>query len=140
MHPSLSVSEPRRSGNNSLIRLQGELLNFRTCRFAHCRFHHAARNGADPFRKQSGRKHGGGRGNCQARSIGLTSLCTQSSYYHVVNLRDLFPLGSTDIRKDCLIFASLTAMRPQTRTRVNGFAPILRRGLKLKYEAMSRDG
>jgi len=57
MRPSLSVSEPRRSGTNSLIRLQGELLNFRAGRFAHCRPHHAERNGADPFRKRSGRKH-----------------------------------------------------------------------------------
>jgi hypothetical protein len=32
------------------------------------------------------------------------SLRTQFSYYHMVNLRDLFPLGSTDIRKDCLKF------------------------------------
>jgi hypothetical protein len=68
------------------------------------------------------------------------SLRTQFSYYHMVNLRDLFPLGSTDIRKDCLKFASLTAIRPQTRTRVDGLRAILCRGLKLKYEAVSRDG
>jgi hypothetical protein len=74
------------------------------------------------------------------RANGLTSLRPQLSYYHMVNLRDLFPLGSTDIRKDCLKFASLTAIRPQTRTRVDGLRAILCRGLKLKYEAVSRDG